>query len=455
MPSVDALLERQLVRLPFGSKLALMQNRFASFGEQGIQGAANVLVNIILARSLTREGFGTIGLMLALHFFVLGLHRTVVVLPFILSAPDGEEISAEIESRWWWLNLLSLGVVAATLIIATLIVMLVAPAPEYAWFRTSLALTIIITPPLLLYEFGRRMLYQRKLAVTAMAAAAVYFVLNIGGALVVTHMGATPERGAMAWVFAGLGAAAVATLGACPGRPEFRKGINLWLENRSFAFWQALTNLPYAVYNAPAGVVIGMFGGPTAVAAFTAARTLTNPAISMVTAVDSLDKPRGARGLAKDGLPGLRKSVGQTRRLLAIITGGYLGLIVLFAAPVLHFAFRDGYAGEVNEIRVLAVAFFLICMNQPSETWLIVLRASKLLLIIRTIAAVFAVAALALAASHGLMGICMAMLLTHTLNLGIHLLAQTLAERHWQREQDDLALGAHEMARPAMERVLP
>jgi hypothetical protein len=94
-------------------------------------------------------------------------------------------------------------------------------------------------------------------------------------------------------------------------------------------------------------------------------------------------------------------------------------------------------------------------MNQPSETWLIVLRASKLLLIIRTIAAVFAVAALALAASHGLMGICMAMLLTHTLNLGIHLLAQTLAERHWQREQDDLALGAHEMARPAMERVLP
>ena len=67
-----------------------------------------------------------------------------------------------------------------------------------------------------------------------------------------------------------------------------------------------------------------MFGGPTAVAAFTAARTLTNPAISMVTAVDSLDKPRGARGLAKDGLPGLRKSVSQTRRLLAIITGGPL-----------------------------------------------------------------------------------------------------------------------------------
>ena len=41
MPSVDALLERQLVRLPFGPKLALMQNRFASFGEQGIQGAAS------------------------------------------------------------------------------------------------------------------------------------------------------------------------------------------------------------------------------------------------------------------------------------------------------------------------------------------------------------------------------------------------------------------------------
>lgn len=432
MDGFDAWLARAIRRLPLGGRVAALQNRLASFGEQGLQGVANLAVNVILARGLSHEGFATIGVMLGIHYFVLGLHRTAVVLPFILDASGDEAAALRAERRWWWLNLASLGVIAAVLALASATVALATVGhPEDRWFSDGLLLTVPVTPALLLFEFGRRVLYQRRLPATAALASAVYLVLNLGTALVVSHAAPTPAAGGLSWIVAGLGGAAVATLAAPPGRPRLREGWRLWWANRSFAFWQALTNLPYAVYNSSVVVVVGLFGGAGAAAAFTAARTLTNPAISMVTAVDSLDKPRAARGLAAGGLAGLRGSVGRTRRLLAILTGVYLGALVVFARPVLHLAFGDAYADQVDEIRVLALAFFLISMNQPSETFLIVLRASKLLLATRIVAAAVAVASLALAKPYGLMGACLALLLTHVINLANLRASEGVAARRW------------------------
>lgn len=174
----------------------------------------------------------------------------------------------------------------------------------------------------------------------------------------------------------------------------------MWWSVRQFAFWQALTNIPYAVYNSSVTVIIGMFGGAVAAAGFTVARTLTNPAISMMTAVDSLDKPRAARALQADGLPGLSRSVRRTRRLLMLLCGAYLGVLALVADPVITWAFGGLYDDQVDEVRVLAAAFFLICLNQPSETFLIVLRDSKLLLGTR-IAAAAAIATLAFGSRYG------------------------------------------------------
>ena len=435
MLTIDALLQRFLLRMPFGSKLASVQTRAASFAEQGLQGAANVLVNVILARNLPQQGFATIGIMLGVHWFVLGMHRTAVVLPFVLDASRTDNDGVQTEQRWWWLNLLSVGVVAIGLALTTLIAFSVATSPGDAWFRNGIALTVLVTPALLLFEFGRRILYQRGLPATAALASFVYLLINLFSAILLMRYSATAESGAIAWIVAGLGAALVTILAVPPGAPRFAEGIRIWWSNREFAFWQALTNLPYAVYNSSVGVVVGIFGGATAVAAFTAARTLTNPALSMVTAVDSLDKPRAARALAADGLPGLQRSIGHTRRLLVLITGIYLGLIIVFAGPILQLAFGNIYSDQVNEICVLAMAFFVICMNQPSETFLIVLRASKLLLATRIVAAVFAVVSLAVGSSHGLMGSCIALLATHVVNLANLRIVEGFAAKRWLRER--------------------
>jgi O-antigen/teichoic acid export membrane protein len=435
MPSLDAAVANGLRRLPGGARIAKLQNRAASFAEQGLQGAANLLVNVILARNLTEAGFATIGLLIGIHFFVLGLHRTILVLPFILDASGSEEEAAAAERRWWWANLLSIVAIAILMAIVAIAARVVAADQRFEWARQAIELAVVVTPALLLFEFGRRVLYQRRLPLTAALASACYMILNLGAAWLLTRDHPSAMLGGMAWVIAGLGGWLIATIAAPPGRPQLRSALGVWWQHREFAFWQGLTTLPYAVYNSSVAIVIGLFGGPAAVAGFAAARTLTNPAISMVTAVDSLDKPRAARALAADGIAGLGRSIASTRRLLAVLCGLYLGALILFAGPVLRLAFGDTYTDQVNEVRILAFAFFLICMNQPSETFIIVVRQSKLLLATRIVAAITAVASLALAAPYGLMGTAVALLLTHALNLGNLRLAERVAVSRWRRSK--------------------
>ncbi|MDE0879243.1 MAG: hypothetical protein OSB00_11365 [Sphingomonas bacterium] len=433
MSNLDALVDTVVRRLPGGARIASFQTRAASFAEQGLQGAANLLVNVILARNLTQSGFATIGLLLGIHYFVLGLHRTTLVLPFILDASGSESEAIAAERHWWWANLMLIGAIAAFLALVCVIAAFAMPGEGLRWAREAIGLAVVVTPSLLLFEFGRRVLYQRRLPVTAAVASAVYLVLNLGSAWLLTHLDRSALAGGMAWVVAGLGGWTIATLAAPPGPPQLRTALRSWWQHRSFAFWQGMTTLPYAVYNSSVSVVIGIFGGPAAVAGFAAARTLTNPAISMVTAVDSLDKPRAARALAANGIAGLANSVGRTRKLLVILCGGYLGLLVLAADPILDLAFGNIYAEHVNEVRILAVAFFLICMNQPSETFVIVLRQSKLLLVTRIFAATVAIIALAIGARYGLMGTAIALLATHALNLTSLRFAERAAARRWQR----------------------
>jgi O-antigen/teichoic acid export membrane protein len=166
-----------------------------------------------------------------------------------------------------------------------------------------------------------------------------------------------------------------------------------------------LNNIPYAIYNSATVVIlIGVLVGPVPAAVFTAARTLTNPAISIVSAIDSTDKPRAARALAEQGVAGLRRSVSGTRRLLIGLTGSYLGLVALFADPLIALAFHGRYAGVEHEVQILALAFFLFCLNQPSETLLIVLKASEAMFAVRTAAAVATVIALIAAIPFGVKG---------------------------------------------------
>ena len=434
MGGIDAWVHATLLRLPGGAWLARLQNRIASFVEQGLQGVGNLLVSAALARSLGRDEFAVIGLMLGIHYFLLGVHRSAIVLPYILDTAHHAHEAAELENGWWWFNLLGLGaLVAAMAVFAGLLTAVGHAYPASAWFGRAAWLVAMVSPVLLFAEFGRRVLYQRQLPATAALASAVYLALNLGLGIVLGRATGSAAWSALSWVAGGLGAAAITMLAVPPGRFAPGVGAQHFRAHRQFIFWQVLNNVPFAAYTQSAVVLVGLFGGQHPAAAFTATRTLTNPSASIVTAVDTLDKPRAARGLAQGGLAGLRGSVNRTRRTLLLLCGGYLGLLALFAGPVLHFAYGATYDNEVNEIRVLAFAFFLMCLNQPSETFLIVLRASRTMFVIRCMTCAVMLACMVLARPYGLLGICTALAVTQAMNLISLRLAEVFAARRWVR----------------------
>ncbi len=388
MMSVEQFADRAIGWLPGARRIAALKDRLASFVDQGAQGAGNVVITAILARGLGGEHFASIGLMLGVYYFVYGFQRTNVVLPFIVSAAADQSAGRSLDD-WWRINLIWIALITATLGLATAAGLLL--APNVGWVVHALEYATAVTPPMLLAEFGRRWLYQAHRPVTVGLSSVLYFVVGIGVALISFKV-KSGWIGALAWIAAGFCVFAVARLALPPGPASWRSAVGRWLEHSRFAAWQSACHIPYAFYNASVVILIGLFGGPVAAAAYTATRTLTNPAISMVSAVDSLDKPRAALALVTDGIRGLNHSIRRTRRLLAVITGGYLAIIVLFPDLMLRLAFGHAYEGRGLEVRILAAAFFLMCMNQPSETLLIVLREGVLMFVIRMMTMIAAVA---------------------------------------------------------------
>ena len=430
MARFEAFVVDTLSRLPGSARLLAAKDRLASFADQGLQGVANILMSALLARSLSQEQFASIGVMLGINYFAFGLHRANVILPFIVAAAEDEK-HGRATGAWWWASTAFAGLsfVGLAAITGLLAVAAAAWNPHMAWAVRALAYATFAAPAMMLAEFARRWLYQAKLPATAVLTSVLYSLSGL--ALIVAtrslHNGAVS---ASAWTLGGVMGMLPGAIALWPGWPNWRESYRRWRTHSHFAFWQGMAHIPFALYNSSLAVLVGALAGPTAAASFTVTRTLCNPAISTVSAVDSLDKPRAARALVSGGLAGLRGSVNRTRLLLASLTGAYLAGIVLFADPLLKLAGGHAYAGHAPEVRVLAVGFFMMCLNLPSETYLIVLRAGRLMFVGRMLTAVVSVGLIWWGSRHwGLMGTAGAIAASQLFNLINLRISESIAAR--------------------------
>lgn len=433
---IEALTDRVFALLPMSAQLQKFRNRLATFGDQGAQGVANIAISALSARLLSREDFASIGMMLGAHYFMLGFHRAFVVLPYILD----QSATAEPLPGWWKVNTAGSLAIGAVLGLAALAVF-VAGGPDLHWVATGLACAAVVSPLLCTADFAKRWLYQSGRAVTAAVSSVVYAVVGIAWVLSLsgTHSHSV-WLAAAAWAAASAASLALSWSGGSVMRSTWSVAVEHARSFRHFSLWQSATHLPYTLYNNSAVLVIGAFAGPLAASAFTATRTLTTPANSMVSAVDSLDKPRAARALAEGGHIALRDSIRRTRRLLILLTGSYL-LVVAIAAPWFITALMGAqYADTATAVRILCASFFLMGLNQPSETLLIVLRESKVLLATRSVGALSAVVGLWLGTRlGGLEGACWSLLATQTINFALLRISEVFVLRHAHPTSDPAA----------------
>lgn len=406
----------------------LAMARLYSMVDQGASGLANVIALAILGRALPVEQFGAIGMMIGLHYFVAGFHRSAIVLPYLTvhhAEPTSAAMRAE-NSAWWWIATAGALTVSALLAVAGVLVFLMAPVfPALRWLVTPLFLSAIVTPGMLAAEFTRRWLFKIDRADLVAALALAYFCVLTGSAIVATRFSSDASAGALTWAAASL---SVTVLALCVLRPvRVLRAVmgRIIHDHRSEAGWLASANLPYSVYSSATIVIlIGMLVGPVSAGIFTAARTLINPAMSIVSAIDSTDKPRATRALSESGMPGLQRAVTRTRALIALTTGAYLGAVALWADQLATLVYDENYTNVTVEVRLLALAFFLAGLNQPSETRLIVLKAGRAMLIVRSITALFAIVSLAVASSWGVAGMAIAVAGIQMLNLLLLWLAE-------------------------------
>lgn len=405
--------------------------------DQGLTGVGNVLVFALLGRALPLIEFGAIGMMIGVHYFIAGFHRSAVALPFATdyrTAGDAARVQAR-NSAWWWLGLACAIALSAALGIVGGLIAAWAPS-GWQWAVSPLLLAALISPAMLIWEFARRWLYKIDRADIVAIGSAAYALTLCLIAWIVSRAHPTAMAAALAWIFASTLAAVITWPFMRPARPD-RAAISwLLIENRRSSGWLAATHVPYAFYSsATVVVVIGAIVGPVAAAIFTAARTITNPAISIVSAIDSIDKVRAARALAEGGVDALKHSVRRMRLLIVASTAVYLGGVALFAEPLTRLFFKDHFPGIAGNVQLLALAFFLFGLNQPSETTMIVLRAGRTMLVVRTITAIATVAALFAAKPWGVSGMAMAICATQALNLAI----LALAERRLMRDHRRIA----------------
>lgn len=376
--------------------------RLCALVDQGATGIGNIVVLALVGRTLPVAQFGIVGIAIGLLYFIAGFHRSAIVLPFITD-PRGAASHAR-DSGWWWLAwggamALALGVVAIAALIAT-----IAP-PGWRWAVTPLLLAALMIPAQCGWEFTRRWLYTTDRADLVAAGALVSSGLLCLLAWLLVHVRPDAFGATLAWVGSGFAAILLMLPALRPTAPDRAVIARLVAEHGRASAWLAAGNLPYAVYSSASVVVpIGALIGPVSAALFTAARTITNPAISIVSAIDSIDKPRAAHALAVEGLAGLRRRIARMRRLIALATGAYLGIVALTAEPLLRLAFHHRFPGLADEVRLLALAFFLFGLTQPAETLLIVLRAGRTLMAVRIATAVVTLAALVAARAHGVAG---------------------------------------------------
>lgn len=399
--------------------------RFFALADQGLQGVAGLAAFAVFGRALPTHEFGALGIAIGAYFFAVGFHRSAIVLPYLTEHQVFPDAAAEqaYHSDWWWLSVAGSLVVALAL--AAIAMVLPWVSSELTWLVKPGLLGAIITLPMAAAEFGRRWLYRLGRPEMAALLSLVFFAVLVAGAIGVALVNPTAPSALACW-FAGSSAATVVALVVGRiRRPRWRVSLSLFGQHWPFSMWLVMNLVPYTVYStATVVMLVGGLFGPQAAAVFTAARTLTNPAVSITSAIDSIDKPRAARALAEGGVGGLAASVRSMRWMIVALTGLYLGLVMILAGPLIDLVFSGEYAEAASEVRLLAIAFFLFCLNLPSETFLIVLRRSKTLFLTRLLTAIVTLIALIVALPYGIRGMAVAIAVSQGTNIVFLYLAE-------------------------------
>jgi O-antigen/teichoic acid export membrane protein len=352
----------------------LRSSRVAGLADQALASLVTFGQTLVYARTLAAEEFGLFAMALAAVLVAQILQRTVVVLPMIVAQSEHSHTAVH---AWWRVNAAVLGL---TMLAVVSIGMLAHASGARSGVVVPLCVAVATAlPSILVYEFVRRTLYvqQRKASVLGMSAA--HFVLQALGVAVVVRVGGGAWAAMVAVALAAGAAAVVGAVGLDRTRAADAPGARMLLRRyRSDMGWSLAAAVPYAGFNTALPVLLGLLSGPAAAGVFTATRLLLAPITTLISAVDSVDKPRAARRLRDDGTAGLKASLLRTVRSLLLLGGGYLLAAGVWAQDILRLLLGADYPLDAGRAWLWLVVGLLMMLGQPLETGMLVMRLMRL-----------------------------------------------------------------------------
>jgi O-antigen/teichoic acid export membrane protein len=364
--------------------------RALSLAEQSLISGANFAALLLLARAFDATEFGSFSFAYLCLLFVVNLHRSAVVVPFVIHTATHDALAAE-AAPWRRLNLLTALLFSAALAAGGLLLPLM-DAP--AWMPRAFLTAALLVAPSFYYEFRRRWLIQLDRYGTTVVAAGIYAMLwlsGIGLALAFHSMAMVLAAFVGANTAAALFCIAMAPPTPCSaaGAPPFGAFLSRLAH---FIGWSVMSNLAYNGYAHLPPLILGALAGPVPVAVFQAMRNFAQPLATLTTAIDNFDKPRAARAMAKDGTLGLRRALLRTTAALATLSAPYLILLAVMGDRLIRTFYGSRYDGHSHVLWWFVGAHLAVVVAYPLETSLFLIRRPDLLFRSRLVAALAGIA---------------------------------------------------------------
>lgn len=357
---------------------ALMRERSVGMFDQALFSSATLLQTYLYSRFLPSEDFAVFGLIQGCCLVALGLQRSAIILPMIVTTRN-----RKVDSSWAEADIkLQLGAAVMAIVLSFVL--------SSQSLTTALRLGSVSIIAVLAYEFERRLHFSQHDRTSVLIGASGYFALTVGSVALVCSF-FPHAKGAAAGLIAAAGLMAAisrirrGTLG--PAAEKVSKHF-------SIIKWNLLSFLPFAIYNNAFVLLIGASTGPASVALFVASRLVTAPTQTLIQAVDSVDKPRARQAFFDSEVPGLLGSLGRTRKSLLTVGVPYLIATMLLADFISELFFPSVRGDMPAAIRIWCVVALAMLMGQPSETGLLTLGKSNVLFVSRCAAALTTLALL-------------------------------------------------------------
>lgn len=390
--------------------VSMKSARWAGLIDQGLYSLVTFSQTVVYARTMSPTEFGLFAMVAGGVLLAMGVHRSVVVLPMIVAHSAGDAVGVR---AWRRLNGLLIALVVAALLLASAGGHVL--GADGALLVRLCLLVAVAVPAYFLYELVRRTLFLGQRPEAVVRTVLLYGTLQVVGIALVVALEGSAASAVGVWVVAKLISAGMGHVWARGVEAAERQhgAMALMHRYRHDMGWSLAATLPYMTFNSAIPVMLGFMVGPGAAGAFAATRLLLAPVTTLISAVDSADKPRAARALRDGGAGGLATSLRRTARTLLKLGGPYL-LVAAFAyEPLLRMLLGAAYPNESGYLWLWLVTGLAMMLGQPLETGLLMLRRTHWYFWSRLLAAAVGVAVLGLLApslgyQSGILATCMA-----------------------------------------------